>query len=41
MNQHSKHREMCEIFQSSSCLNVMIVEQVEELTIRCAFDTFS
>jgi hypothetical protein len=32
---------MCEIFQLSSCLNIMIVEKVEELTIRGAFDTFS
>jgi hypothetical protein len=41
MNQHSKLRGMCEILQIYLCLNVMIDEQVEELTSRGVFDTFS
>jgi hypothetical protein len=41
MNQHSKHREMCEIFQISLCLDIMIEEQVEQLISRVTFDAVS
>ena len=32
---------MCEIFQISKGLDIMIEEQVEQLTSRGAYDTFS
>ncbi len=41
MNQLSIRREMCEIFQMSLCLDIMIEEQVESLTSRGALDTLS
>jgi hypothetical protein len=41
MNQHSKHREMCEIFQIYLCIDIMIEDQVEQLISRVAFDAVS